>query len=140
RGIWADAFGPGFHNAQQVKQLVKHCREYNFNAVFVQMRKRGDAFYFPQPPNEDPRTTVLAQDFDALAQVINECHAGTPRIEVHCWVLGYFVWAWEKPPEQPGHIFNRHPEYLSKDSIGQKLVGQGYYLDPGHPDASMTIY
>src|SRR5439155_26049964 len=41
RGIWVDAFGPGFFNAAQVKKLAEDCRKYNFNAVLVEMRRRG---------------------------------------------------------------------------------------------------
>src|SRR5439155_23137409 len=51
RGLWVDAFGPGFFNAAEVKKLASDCRQYNFNAVLVEMRRRGDAFYNPQPPN-----------------------------------------------------------------------------------------
>jgi uncharacterized lipoprotein YddW (UPF0748 family) len=137
RGLWVDAFGPGFFNAEQVKKLAADCRKYNFNAVVVEMRRRGDAFY---NSNYDPRTTIITTNFDALAEIIKECHTGTPRIEVHCWVVSHFIWSWEKPPKQPNHIFNRHPEYLMKDSIGQKFIGKGYFLDPGNPDASLTIY
>lgn len=137
RGIWVDAFGPGFFNAQQVKKLVEDCRKYNFNAVLVEMRRRGDSFY---SSNFDPRTTIITTNFDALAAIIKECHTGTPRIEVHCWVVSHFIWAWEKPPIQPNHVFNKHPEYLTKDFLGQKFVAKGYYLDPGNPDANLTIY
>jgi uncharacterized lipoprotein YddW (UPF0748 family) len=34
--------------ANQVTDLVNKCRTYDFNGVVVQMRRRGDAFYFPQ--------------------------------------------------------------------------------------------
>ena len=47
RGVWVDAWGTGFLNANQVAQLVADCRAYNFNALVVQMRRRGDAFYTP---------------------------------------------------------------------------------------------
>lgn len=139
RGLWVDAFGPGFWNTQQVAKLVNDCRQYNFNAIFVQMRRRGDAFYFPKPPNQDPRTTVLSPDFDALAEIIRQCHDGTPRIEVHCWLVSHFVWAYHKPPPQPGHIYNRHRDWLTRDSVGQTMVGNGYYLDPGHPEANQWL-
>jgi uncharacterized lipoprotein YddW (UPF0748 family) len=132
-----DAFGPGFFNVQQVKKLANDCRNYNFNAVLVEMRRRGDAFY---DSKFDPRTTIITTNFDALAEIIKECHTGVPRIEVHCWLVSHFIWAWEKPPRQPDHIFNRHPEYLTRDSIGQKFIGKGYFLDPGNPDANQTIY
>ena len=137
RGLWVDAFGPGFFNAGQVKKLAADCRKYNFNAVIVEMRRRGDSFY---RSNYDPRTTIITTNFDALAEIVKECHSGTPRIEVHCWVVSHFIWAWDRPPSQPGHVVNRHPEYLTRDSIGQKLIGKGYFLDPGNPDANQTIY
>jgi uncharacterized lipoprotein YddW (UPF0748 family) len=71
RGIWADSFGPGFFNRAEVKQLAADCRKYNFNAVFVEMRKRGDAFYMPHSPNTEPRSSLIASNFDAL-QACNE--------------------------------------------------------------------
>lgn len=137
RGLWVDAYGPGFFNAAQVRKLVADCRKYNFNAVVVEMRRRGDAFYNSK---YDPRTTIITTNFDALAEIIKQCHTGTPRIEVHCWVVSHFIWSWDKPPRQPNHIFNQHPEYLTKDYIGQKYLGKGYYLDPGNPQANLTIY
>ncbi len=97
----------------------------------------GDAFYDSRC---DPRTTIIQTNFDALAEIIKHCHGGTPRIEVHCWVVSHFIWSWEKPPKQPNHVFNLHPEYLTQDSIGQRFIGKGYYLDPGHPDANLTVY
>jgi uncharacterized lipoprotein YddW (UPF0748 family) len=137
RGLWVDGFGPGFFNEQQVTKLASDCRKYNFNAVLVEMRRRGDAFY---DSKYDPRTTIIPTNFDALAAIIKECHTGTPRIEVHCWMVSHFIWAWEKPPTQRDHVFNRHPEYLTRDFIGQKLIDKGYFLDPGNPDANLTIY
>jgi uncharacterized lipoprotein YddW (UPF0748 family) len=137
RGLWADAFGPGFFNADQVRKLAADCRKYNFNAVLVQMRRRGDAFYNSR---YDPPTTSIATNFDALAEIIRQCHTGTPRIEVHCWLVSHYIWSADTPPPQPGHVFNQHPEYLTRDSIGQKYIGKGYFLDPGNPDANLTVY
>ena len=133
--VWA-----GFCTSNEVSRLVADCRAYNFNAVLVEMRRRGDAFYQPGPGNPDPRTTALAGDFDALAEIIRQCHTGTPRIEVHCWLVSHFVWAWKRPPEQPGHVFNRHPEYLTRNSLGQRSLPSGYFLDPGNPEANQWIY
>lgn len=139
RGLWVDAFGPGFLNAEQVKKLVSDCREYNFNAIFVQMRRRGDAFYFPKSPNQDPRTTDLHPDFDALAELIEQCHNGTPPIQVHCWLTSHLVWSSPVPPTQPDHIYNRHRDWLTRDSDDETLMANGYYLDPGHPDANQWL-
>lgn len=141
RGLWVDAFGPGFLNSNEVAKLVRDCHQYNFNAVLVEMRRRADAFYIPKPPNPDPRTTALTNDFDALAEIIALCHNATPRIEVHCWLVSHLIWSWDKkPPPQKRHVFNLRPEYLSRDSIGQTLLGIGYYLDPGNPEANEAVH
>ncbi len=141
RGIWVDAWGSGFLNASEVTTLVSRCRTYNFNAVIVQMRRRGDAFYIPQAPNGDPRTTALAANYDALQELINQCHSGTPRIEVHCWVPTHLIWADSaNPPSQTGHVYNLHPEYLMQNFAGSTFMAEGYYLDPGNPAAAQWNY
>jgi uncharacterized lipoprotein YddW (UPF0748 family) len=140
RGIWIDAWGAGFMNKEEVTHLVQHCRTYNFNAVIVQMRRRGDAYYMPQAPNGEPRSRGLKKDFDALQELLEQCHAGEQRIEVHCWVPTHVVWSDKSPPKDPGHVFNRHPEFIMQNSAGEKYIGEGYYLDPGHPGATRWNY
>ena len=140
RGVWVDAWGAGFLTATQAQKLIADCRAYNFNAVFVQMRRRGDAFYIPQAPNLEPRTTAISSGYDALATLIQAAHTGTPRIEVHCWVTSNLIWSGANPPSQSTHVFNRHPEYLMKNAAGETYLAEGYYLDPGHPDAMRWNY
>ena len=140
RGLWVDAFGPGFFNSNQVAKLVSDCRKYNFNAVIVEMRDRGDAFYMPHLPNEDIRRTAIATNYDALADIINQCHNGSPRIEVHCWVVAQYIWANKNRPWVKNHVFNTHPEFLTKDALGQTFIEKGYFLDPGNPDACQWNY
>ena len=141
RAFWVDAWGTGFLNASQVTTLVNHCRTYNFNAVVVQMRRRGDAFYMPQAPNGDPRTTAIASGYDALQELINQCNSGTPKIEVHCWVVSHLIWSDNvNPPTQSGHVYNTRPDILMTDFAGNTYLAEGYYLDPGHPDATLWNY
>ncbi len=141
RALWVDAFGNGFLNSSQVTQLVSDCRTYNFNAVIVQVRRRADAFYIPQAPNLDPRTTALAANYDALQEIINQCNTGSPRIEVHVWAPANLVWSdTTKSPPQASHVFNTHPEYLTQTSGGVNQFAEGYFLDPGNPDAMTWNY
>ena len=140
RGVWVDAWGAGFLDASQVTKLIADCRAYHFNAVVVQMRRRGDAFYVPQWPNTEPRTTAISPSFDALQEIITKAHTGTPRIEVHCWVTTQLIWSSTTPPSQSAHVFNAHPEYLTRSSTGTNYLSEGYYLDPGHPDAALWNY
>lgn len=141
RALWVDGWHAGAMSASEVTTLVSRCQTYNYNAVVVQMRRRGDAWYMPQAPNLEPRTTALTSTFDSLAEVIKQCHAAVPRIEVHCWCPTYLIWSdTANAPTQAGHVYNSHPEYLMKDSTGSTYVGEGYFLDPGNPDANMWNY
>lgn len=140
RAVWVDAWGTGFLNASQVTQLIADCRTYNYNAIVVQMRRRGDAFYTPGIAGNDPKTTAISSGYDALQELINKAHTGSPRIEVHCWVTTHVIWSSLTPPSQAGHVFNAHPEYLMRDSTGTNYLAEGFYLDPGHPDATMWNY
>lgn len=140
RGLWVDAIGEGFQDAAQIQRLVQDCREYNFNAVFVQLRRRGDALYLPNGTIKEPRTSRLAPNFDALAELIEQCHKGTPRIEVHFWFTSHLIWSSPLPPTAPGHLFNIHQDWLTKDSAGGVKMANGFYLDPGHPDASQWLH
>ena len=45
RALWADAFHDGFKSPEQVDALVAWARAANLNALFVQVRRRGDAYY-----------------------------------------------------------------------------------------------
>jgi uncharacterized lipoprotein YddW (UPF0748 family)/fibronectin type 3 domain-containing protein len=141
RALWVDAFGSGFFTPTEVTKLVNDAKNNNFNAVIVQMRRRGDAFYIPQAPNGDPRTTAIAAGFDALQDIINKCHASTPPIEVHCWVPANLIWSdTSKDPTQAGHVYNLHPEYLTRSTGGNTLFAEGYFVDPGHPEAAQWTY
>src|SRR5207253_9926484 len=84
----------------------------------------------------EPRANNVDASFDALAELVKQCHSGEPKIEVHCWVVGYLSWAFHNPPLEPEHVFNRHPEFFTRDAIGQKNFADAFYLDPGHPGTS----
>jgi uncharacterized lipoprotein YddW (UPF0748 family) len=56
RGCWSSAWHPGFKSPQEVERLFGDLQGANFNAVFVQMRRRGDAFYESQLVPKTPGT------------------------------------------------------------------------------------
>src|ERR687885_579175 len=75
RGVWVDAFHDGFKTPEQVDRLIAWARLANLNALFVQVRRRGDAYYLRsiEPRTEDPD---LAEGFDALEYLIRRAHEG----------------------------------------------------------------
>jgi uncharacterized lipoprotein YddW (UPF0748 family) len=145
RAVWVDAFHDGFKTAQQVDDLVAWARRANLNALFVEVRRRGDAYYLKsfEPRAEDPN---LAPDFDALQYLIEKAHQGPQRLQVHAWLATLPIW-WQRdtPPAAPNHPFNLHgldadPDqtWLMYRDDGQAWAGNDnggiYYLDPGNPD------
>jgi uncharacterized lipoprotein YddW (UPF0748 family) len=145
RAVWVDAFHDGFKTPQQVDDLVAWARRANLNALFVQVRRRGDAYYLKslEPRSEDPD---LTPGFDALQYLIDRAHAGPRRLQVHAWLATLPVWGQrDTPPDAPNHAFNVHGLQAAADQTwlmyrddGQAWAGDDnggiYYLDPGNPD------
>jgi uncharacterized lipoprotein YddW (UPF0748 family) len=146
RAVWVDAFHDGFKTPQQVDELVTWARRANINALFVQVRRRGDAYYSDsfEPRTEDPD---LAPGFDALRYLIARAHQGPQRLQVHAWLATLPIWGQrDTPPVAPNHAFNLHGLNVDPDQSwlmyrddGQAWAGNAsggiYYLDPGNPDA-----
>jgi uncharacterized lipoprotein YddW (UPF0748 family) len=145
RAVWVDAFHDGFKTPAQVDELVAWARAANLNALFVQVRRRGDAYYLKslEPRSDDPD---LAPGFDALQYLIDKAHQGPQRLQVHAWLATLPIWSKrDTPPAAPTHAFNlRGPSadpadtWLMYRDDGEAWAGVGnagiYYLDPGNPD------
>ena len=107
RAVWVDAFHDGFKTAQQVDDLVAWARAANLNALFVEVRRRGDAYYLNsfEPRAEDPD---LPPGFDALQYLINTAHRGPQRLQVHAWLATLPIWyRHDSPPLALNHVFNQ---------------------------------
>jgi len=125
RGLWADAFHEGFKSQAQADRLLEDARRANVNALFVQVRKRGDAYY---NDGLEPRASDILGParFDPLAYLIRRAHSANPRIEVNAWVNTFYVGS-------SSNVYTRHAaEWGNRTDSG--LTGP--YLDPGNPDAS----
>jgi uncharacterized lipoprotein YddW (UPF0748 family) len=140
RAVWVDAFHDGFKTPEQVDELVAWARRANVNALFVQVRRRGDAYYLKsfEPRTEDPD---LRPGFDALQYLIDRAHGGPQRLEVHAWLATLPIWNKHTPPGDPRHVFNQHVDdwlMLRDDGEAWAATADGgmYYLDPGNPDAA----
>ena len=137
RALWADTFHAALRNSNEVSQLVNEARANNFNAVIVEVRKRGDAYY--NSLFEPKATDVSPQAFDPLADLINKAHTGGRRIEVHAWITTYLA-SQSAPPPQPNHPFNLHPEWVSRDVNGNTFDGSNYQFDQGLPAVQKHVY
>ena len=129
RALWVDAFHDGIKSPAQVEKLVSDAHRANLNALIVQVRKRGDAYF---NLGDEPRATDIQgpAGFDPLAYVIRLAHAMTPRIEVHAWLNTFFVGG-------TSAIYKLHSdEWGNRASDGSP----GGYLDPGVPEVQIYTH
>ncbi|MCC6547773.1 family 10 glycosylhydrolase [Candidatus Sumerlaeota bacterium] len=123
----------------------------NINAVFVEVRGRADAYYYPNREdstyaNTEPRGELYAispADLDVLQYFIDRLHTATPRVQVHAWLTTFNTWNRSTPPSSPAHVFNAHPEWLTENASGVTYndpVNDDAPLDPGIPAVQQYIY
>jgi uncharacterized lipoprotein YddW (UPF0748 family) len=131
-----DAWSGDFASAAKCTQLISDARAGHFNALVVQVRRRGDAFYRSLL---EPRNSGISASFDPLEDLISKAHdtsGGQARIEIHAWIVTYNIWNNQFTPpavSTPPHPYNAHPEWLTRDASGATWDGSNYALDPGHP-------
>ncbi|HXG57636.1 MAG TPA: family 10 glycosylhydrolase [Thermoanaerobaculia bacterium] len=168
RAWWVETFHTPFATRPDVDRIVRTAIESNVNALFMQVRRRGDSWYLegrePLPEIErfgEPDETGLPT-FDPLAYLIEQAHAR--GIEVHAFAIIGAV-ARDDPrvklPADPKHVFLRHiwdpkakapyrgrrqwatralPPNQQGTSYDGYRFGDDWYIDLGHPDAaSYTI-
>jgi len=134
RAFWVDGFNDGFKTPGQCDLLLHRLRAMHANAVFVQMRKRADAYYashYEGWASDDP------EQFDALAYLCAHAHApGKPRIQVHAWINACAVGG----NATAGALTRLHPEWLSLSDTGADFDGEATKIDPGNPLAADWTY
>jgi len=69
RALWVDALHDGIKSPAQVEKLVADAHRANINALIVQVRKGGDA-YFNHANEPRALDIVGSRGFDPLAYVI----------------------------------------------------------------------
>jgi len=135
RALFVDAWHAGYLNDSQINQLISDAQYVNANAIIMEVRRRGDAFY---SSSYEPWAYTVG--FDSLAKVIQKAHAASPRIEVHAWFVVWPIASGSNPPADPNHPYNKYPQYLTKDESGNTLCSGDYWFDPGHPGAEQYTY
>jgi uncharacterized lipoprotein YddW (UPF0748 family) len=95
---------------ESIATLVRTARDHGFNALLVQVRGRGDAYF---KSSLEPRAADLQRQpasFDPLATVLARAHEAGLR--VHAWVNVNLVSSAADLPIAPTHIVHRHPDWL----------------------------
>jgi uncharacterized lipoprotein YddW (UPF0748 family) len=129
---WPQASLRGNIDAQKsaLREILDDVRRRNFNAVFFQVRSRGNAMYRSTlEPWCSELTGTLGKDpgWDPLAFVIAE--ARERGLELHAWFNVFRVWSAGMPPQSmPSHLAHVHPDWV-------KRYGDDLWMDPGIPEA-----
>ena len=153
RGFWVDTFNTRLNTPEDVAAVVARAQQAHANLLFVQVRRRGDAWYLNslEPP---PDGVPLARDFDPLQEIVGQAHAA--GVEVHAHVVVADIWNQTTLPISPSHVFNLHgltpsggnqpgrANWLTRTtqpdgngtSYGGHRFGADFWIDPGHPDAA----
>ncbi|MFZ2493900.1 MAG: family 10 glycosylhydrolase, partial [Thermoanaerobaculia bacterium] len=161
---WVETFNTPFGTQQDVLRIVDAAAQSNANALFVQVRRRGDSWYLDtkEPltesagfgePDSSGRPTL-----DPLRYLIEQAHARA--IEVHAFVIVGAVNRDDpatRVPADPRHVFLEHvwdrtagapydgsrqwatralPHNTTNTSYGGYRFGTEWYLDLGHPEAA----
>lgn len=131
RGLWVDAFHPGFKSPTETSELIRKAKDCHFNAIFVQVRKRGNVYYRSLI---EPMALDIAPPYDPLEDIVTKAHAA--GLEVHAWLSAYEVYRDSVGMESsPSQVHFVHPEWLMKDDRGLTVFPDGrVYLDPGLPE------
>ena len=134
RAMWVDGFNDGFKTPAQCDTLLARLRAAHCNAVFVQMRKRADAYYHSHYEGwamDDP------QHFDALQYLCEKGHEkGKPRIQIHAWINACAIGG----NLSAGALTKLHPEWLSLSDTGADYDTEATKIDPGNPQAADWTY
>ena len=144
RGVWVVRHV--LTSPEGISHAVETARRAGLNALFVQVRGRGDAYYRSRLAPAGEGLPDAVPDFDPLDLVVREAHRA--GMEVHAWVNVYLTWyPGARRPKSPRHVLFAHPEWFMRsadgidmgdlDLVASDLVGRGVdgrYLSPCIPE------
>ncbi|HWR54368.1 MAG TPA: family 10 glycosylhydrolase [Bryobacteraceae bacterium] len=140
RAFWADAFHSGFKTPAEIELLLEDAKAARANAVFVQMRRRGDGYFLRslEPAASDPN---YSPSFDALDYLCRRAHER--GIEVHAWMVVLPSWRENLgTPPDARHVWNAHGPKARNRDMWMTVNNRGevsYSVDPGHPEAARHV-
>ena len=108
RGLWVHRASIG--SPRDIDAAVDLAKAGGFNALFVQVRGRGEALYRSAI---EPRAAELDGQplaFDPLGRMLEQAHRA--GLQVHAWIAVNLVASGTTLPRSRDHIAFRHPEWL----------------------------
>jgi uncharacterized lipoprotein YddW (UPF0748 family) len=155
KGLWV--VRTALLSPDTVDRVVEDASRGGFNALFVQVRGRGDAFYSSRVVGRSPLLGKDRPRFDPLARLLERARAR--GLEVHAWV-NVLLTAHFGLALPSSHVLRLHPEWVmvpkaaARAGLGARpqdllrIVGQaargdgdveGYYVSPSAPGAAAHL-
>ena len=107
RGLWV--VRTALVSPEAIDRVVDQAHAAGFNALFVQVRGRGDAFYRSQVVARSDLIPARLADFDPLGRLLSR--ARRRGLQVHAWfnvlLTGHF-----SQRLASSHVLSRHPEWV----------------------------
>src|SRR5262245_20183099 len=149
RGLWV--VRTALASPQGVDRVVDQAAEAGFNALFVQVRGRGDAFYDSRIVSRSALLSRQPSAFDPFRRLLDRARAR--GLQVHAWI-NILLTAHFGQPLPSDHVVARHPEWVmvhksaaraALSASPQRLLPgiregsrgdvdvEGYYLSPSAP-------
>jgi uncharacterized lipoprotein YddW (UPF0748 family) len=140
QAMWATT--EALYTPTDVERLISVAYACNFNAIYLQVRRAGDAYYVSETEPRSRKLEGQPDDYDPLAYAVEL--AGLFDIEIHAWLNVNYAWPGPEAPPAPEHIANRHPEWVLVGRDGRRMTSysraqmsgldaEGWYLDPAAP-------
>lgn len=136
RGVWITRFA--YASQAGLEAIIDRAAAAHMNAVFVQIRGEGDAYYrSAHEPWARRLSGVLGRDpgWDPLQVAIDRAHGH--GMELHAYFNVFSAWTASTPiPQAEGpvqHALTTHPEWLAVDSTGTNRDSEYRWFSPGNP-------
>ena len=136
RGVWITRFA--FSTRAQLEAVIDHAAAAHFNAVFVQIRGEGDAYYNSSiEPWAKRLSGTLGRDpgWDPLQVSIDRAHMH--GMELHAYFNVFSSWATATTVTvaegTKQHALYAHPDWLAVESDGMNGDSEYRWLSPGIP-------
>jgi uncharacterized lipoprotein YddW (UPF0748 family) len=155
RALVVDTFNSRLGSPDDISTVVARASATHVNLLYVQVRRRGDAFYL-DGSEPLPEGVAIEGGFDPLGDLIAKARAA--GLEVHALLTLGPVWHLSTAPADPRHVFTRHgfqngravegaenwlTRTLQPDGNGTSMegyrFGNDYWLDFGHPAAAAYV-
>jgi uncharacterized lipoprotein YddW (UPF0748 family) len=150
RAFWVETFNTRLGTRAEIDAVINDAVASNANALFAQVRRRGDSWYLD---TREPLTEVAGVGepdvtgrwtLDPLRYLLDQAHAR--GIEVHAFVIVGAIFQGDpatRLPADPRHVFLQHvwqkegsAQWATRTRSGETRFGTDYWLDLGHPDAA----